>query len=51
MTGKTSRISFWKIMTLSNFVFKFDFFSCDLEIFDGSIGCATKYDADEIMIV
>ena len=30
---------FWK---------KGDFFSCDFDIFYGSIGCATKFHADEI---
>ena len=30
---------FWK---------KVDFFSCDFDIFYGSIGCATKFHADEI---
>ena len=27
---------------------KFDFFSCDFDIFYLSIGCATKFHADEI---
>ena len=27
---------------------KGDFFSCDLDIFYGSIGCATKFHAEEI---
>ena len=30
---------FWK---------KVDFYSCDFDIFYGSIGCATKFHADEI---
>ena len=30
---------FWK---------KVDFFSCDFDIFYGSIGCATQFHADEI---
>ena len=29
---------------------KVDFFSCDFDIFYGSIGCATKFHADEIFI-
>ena len=32
----------WKIV---------DFFSCDFEIFDGSIGCATKFHAHKIEFV
>ena len=27
---------------------KVDFFSCDFDIIDGNIGCATKFHADEI---
>ena len=27
---------------------KVDFFSCDFKIFDGTIGCATKFHANEI---
>ena len=27
---------------------KVDYFSCDFDIFDGSIGCATKFHADKI---
>ena len=27
---------------------KVDFFSCDFDMFYGSIGCATKFHADEI---
>ena len=27
---------------------KVDFYSCDFDIFYGSIGCATKFHADEI---
>ena len=27
---------------------KVDFFSCDFDVFYGSIGCATKFHADEI---
>ena len=33
------KIFFWK---------KVDFFSCDFDIFYGSIGCETKFHADEI---
>ena len=33
---------------LKIFLKKVDFFPCDFDIFDGSIGCATKFHADEI---
>ena len=36
------KIIFWK---------KVDFFSCDFDIFDGSIGCATKFHADKISFI
>ena len=60
MTGRTSRIqtymlcfqkicNFWKItVLLKTNCKKVDFFSCDFKIFDGSIGCATKFQANEI---
>ena len=32
---------------LKIFLEKVDFFSYDFDIFDGSIGCATKFHADE----
>ena len=30
---------------------KVDFFCCDFDIIDGSIGCATKFHADEIYFI
>ena len=33
---------------LKIFLGKVDFFSCDFDIFYGSIGCATKFHASEI---
>ena len=33
---------------LKIFLEKVDFFSCDFDIFDDSIGCATKFHDDEI---
>ena len=61
MTGRTPRIQkymlcFQKINNFwENYDFiekknckKVDFFSCDFKIFDGTIGCATKFHANEI---
>ena len=63
MTGRTSRIQkymlcFQKICNFwENFDFiekkivkKLGFFSCDFKIFDGTIGCATKFYPNEIYI-
>ena len=56
MTGRTSRIqkcmlcfqkicNFWENYNFikKKIVKKLIFFSCDFKIFDGTIGCATKY--------
>ena len=61
MTGRTSRIRknicyvfkksviFGKItILLKKYCKKLIFFSCDFKIFDGTIGCATKFHANEI---
>ena len=60
MTGKTSSIrrnmlcfkkicNFWKNYNFTGKKMKkFNFFSYDFKIFDDSIGCATKFHADEI---
>ena len=61
MTGRTSRIqkymlcfqkicNFGKITILlkKNCKKKFVFFSCDFKIFNGTIGCATKFHANKI---
>ena len=61
MTGRTSGIKqymyvfkksviFGKITILlkKKIVKKLIFFSCDFKIFDGTIGCATKFHANEI---
>ena len=60
MTGRTSRIQkymlcFQKIVNFGKITIllkknckKVDFFSCDFKIFDGTIGCATKFHANEI---
>ena len=60
MTGRTSRIrkyilfflkirTFWKNDDyVKNILEKKLFFSRDFDIFDDSIGCATKFHADEL---
>ena len=58
MTGRTSRILKYTLCFLKICIFLKNgdfvenifgiFFSCDFDIFDGSIGCATKFHADEI---
>ena len=60
MTGRTSRIQKYMlcIQKICNFWENYDFiekkivkklfFSCDFKIFDGTIGCATKFHANEI---
>ena len=61
MTGRTSRIQKYmlRFQKICNFWENYDFiekknckivdfFSCDFKIFDGTIGCATKFHANEI---
>ena len=60
MTGRASRIRkymlffFKSVLFLKNGDFvknilgKSNFFPCEFDIFDGSIGCATKFHADGI---
>ena len=62
MTGRASRIRKYILFFSKNLYFlkngdfvknilgKSSFFSCDFDIFDGSIGCATKFHADEISL-
>ena len=63
LTGRTCRIRkymlfFLKICTLwenydfieINFSNKVVFFSCDFDMFDGSIECATKFHGDEFFL-
>ena len=59
MTGRTHRIqkymlcfqkicNFWENHDFNeNNCKKVDFFSCDFYIFDGTIGCATKFHANK----
>ena len=60
MTGRTSRIQKYMLCFQKMCIFwenhdfiekkgkKVDFFSCDFKIFDSTIGCATKFHANEI---
>ena len=60
MTGRTSGIQKYMYIFKKSVIFgkitillkknckKVDFFSCDFKIFGGTIGCATKFHANEI---